>query len=80
MVSDTLSCVCFGFLGPHVFPCFIHMALWCLGCFGIVSCDIAFGEERPTHKVASLDCLESGGLDGVAAHDVHSLDCLFCGC
>ena len=56
------------------------MALWCLGCFGIIFCDIAFGKERPTDKVASLDCLESGGLDGVAAHDVHSLDCLFCGC
>ena len=55
------------------------MALWCLGYFGIAFCDIAFCEERPTHKDAILDCLEPGGLDGVATHGVHPLDCLFRG-
>ena len=60
------------------FPCLIHMALWCLGFFGIVFRDITFSEERPTNKVASLDCFEPGGLDGVAAHGVHPLDRLFC--
>ena len=55
------------------------MAFGRLHCLGVVLLDVALIEQEPTHVIACLHYLQSGGLGRIAARNMHIFDCFFRG-